>query len=257
MIINNWRNGFGNDKHTDILIQTDSATAMSFTMVDISWQGVGGGVVTNDSSTGSHPVIHSSTQSKFEGDSLLFSGNTYALTWKYVSTPISVLPNRDDLCVDFWIYIDGRDMRSYNDDLYIGFFGTAKTKPVTPDTSNFCGIHITYQPDDVYFKYVSGGTTRWSIGGTGLGLSENQWHHLAGIRYNRGDTFYRLYLDGFLIATQDESNQGRLVDVVKVNCAELKRGGDQTHRKFYVDEWRNSIGHYRWMSEFNVPNREF
>lgn len=255
MIINNWRNGFGNDKHTNILIRTDNTLDSGNTMTDISWQN---NTVTNNDSTGSYPVVHSTVQSKFEGDSLLFSGNTYAQTYKYVSTPISgTVPGRDDLCVDFWVYIDGVKDIEYNDSLYVGFFGLTKSKPFDPDISNFCGIHIANQFDEVYFKYLSGNTTQWSIGGDELGLNENEWHHLAGVRYTISNTYYRLYLDGILIDRQDELITSRLVDVVEINSAELKRGGDNNHRKFYVDEWRNNVGNYRWISEFYTPNREF
>lgn len=236
-------NGFGNDYHAEILVHsTEADGSTSFT--DSSYNG---------STVVVETVTHENTYNHFGPTSIYFGGGTLVYD-TYIASTLKIQPLHDDFCIDFWLLIPDDNQRTYTDKLTVGLFKVTGSKPFLPDYNNYCGIRISYSLGDIFFEYISGGTTAFQIGGTYFNYSAGTWYHITANRKNT--TELQLFINGVL------ATNGSIIDSKYTNVRNLDyhvatghRTAQTTLRNFYIDEWRNSVGHYRWNKDFTVPNR--
>lgn len=238
------RNGFGNDYQTDILVHsTESNGSSSFT--DSSHYGATVGVL--------NTVTHSNNQYHFGPTSISFGGGPL-ITQSGIYAGMAKNPNYDDFCIDFWINISDNSERNYTDKLIIGFFKMTDDRPPVPDYNNYCGVRIDYAYGGIYFEYISGGTSYFSIGDSrAFEYSIDTWYHITATKM---DDTIKLYIDGVQKFSETIFNANyKNVKNLDYHYAGMHRSAQTTLRSFYIDEWRHSIGNQRWVKNFTPPNR--
>jgi len=245
-MINN-RNGFGNDHHTEILVDNQGGTNGTTTFTDSSFRAA---TVGNQDNL----VTHSNTQQKFYQTSTQVGARPLYFDIGLWTTQ-SITIGKSDMCIDFWINIDNENGKPFTDALYVGFFKLSGTKPLTVDYNNYCAVRVAPTYGNLYFEYNSGGTSAFQIGGSNFSYNINTWYHISAIRIRETELY--LFVDGALVSSGTINSSYSNIKNLDYHLLHSHRTTTSTIRNFYIDEWRHSIGHGRWKSPFIVPNRPY
>lgn len=240
-MINN-KNGFGNDSHTEVYVMAPRIID-TINFDDISYR--------RASITNYNDIRSSSTQYNWGPTSFKLSG----FTNQYLMADFTPSINLDDFCIDFWVNINNNSGRPFTDALFVGFF-KATGHPEVPDFDNYCAVVIDNTYGNLYFNYISGGSTYFSAGGSVFDYDVDTWYHISAVRYN--DSNLKIFINGNAVATDSifDTNK-RIVRDLDYQLLLYHRATSTTNRAFYVDVWRHSVGDYRWNRDFIIPNRYY
>lgn len=247
MIINNWRNGFGNDGHTDILVHSNDIIGGGNTFVDSSPNDRIMSTKINGSDTNTQ---HSTTHHNLGLSSIKFTHPTDACSgstlWSDDGRNIGV----QDYCFDAWIYVEIDAIMPFSDYFYMGYFDADEVNLL--NNAIYLRIDTSLQGADYIF---SDNGSVYNIYHSDTAYITDRWNHFALTR--KGNWFY-FYMNGVLTGSNNYGSiknftyVSRPMHVLYYNC-----GDCSVPRKFYVEEWRQSIGTYRWDRNFIPPNRFF
>jgi hypothetical protein len=246
MILNNWRNGFGNDNYTDLLVHSN-VTLSSQTFVDSShnnWtmsikiEGI-------DSLTS-----HSTEKYNLGTSSIKFAHPSSSCADCSLWCDASDIGTKD-FSFDFSVYVNGTGSSPYTDDLYIGYFSATNGTSLSAITQNSVFLNLNNIDGNVIFKVMSGGTALVNSTTSNV-YNENEWCHISLLKKSTG--FY-LYSNGTLLTTYSSSDIDMSYITDHKHLIFYDSGDCSNSRKFYIEEWRHSIGVRRWFNDFKKPNR--
>ena len=184
-------------------------------------------IVEGDAST-------STSQVKYGNSSFAFNGVGYIDIDSEDDPSTAFNLKNNDFAIDFWVYpTDGE---------------TADQVIAERASSGRSQWRITSLGSDLYIAYLYEFNYTPSIEFT---LTADQWNHVC---VNRYDGNYAVYVDGVLANTApvDENNRG-----LKSVTSGIKLGNtvDPDLEGFtgYIDNFRLTIGNYRWNADFTPP----
>lgn len=247
MIINNWRNGFGNDSHTDLLVHSNEFISAEKQFFDYSSKDR---EMTIKNFLGQYTNTHHDQDITHLGVSSIkfsLSGNTCSGCTLRSNSGVTLI-DYDDFCFDFSVYVQGSEIHTYSDQLYIGYFNYDKIDPFKN------GIFLLFgnTTGEIFFRIVENNVVTIELSGSTT-YTEDKWYHYAIMR--KGYMYY-LYVGGVLLNSYDYRDYYDLSFISNPHhMIYYDSGACSNNRKFYVDEWRHSIGSNRWNSDFTVPDR--
>lgn len=244
MIINNWRNGFGNDGHTDVMVHSSA---------------VDGSQVFTDSSSNNRTMSikisgvdsytrHSTSQYNLGTSSVKMTHPvaTCANCTLYTASANSI--GKQNFCFDWWFYVSTLSNGPYSDYFYVGYGDNNKANPL--DNSIVLQFDVTKGRVD-YIAYED--ATGTNLISNNSAYNNNTWNHFA---INRKGTYFYLFVNGVML---NSYNYGSVYDFSYIttpfHTLYFLSGDCSVSRVFYTEEWRHSIGDYRWDHNFIPPNR--
>jgi len=180
-----------------------------------------------------------STQYKFDNGAIYFDGSG-----DYLNSTIGDLGNfgTGDFTIDLWVYPLG--------DQNGGYIGQG--------SSPVYGSNYGWLVDESFsighkFRFVAYTTSWGNIVVDPNTITDNQWYHVAVIRY--GNTV-KLYKNGISVATYNATGKTfrKGTDILNIGC--MYNGG-YSPEKFYGQYFRITKGIARWTSNFTPPNKPY
>ena len=179
----------------------------------------------------------STTQSKFGGSSIYFPGGTsslYTVPIGSTTIPQSGALGAGDFTVEMWTYFTGVAVGTFQ------CIATSRYGTTYPGTW-FLGLY-SGALSLVFYDGASG------LGQTSMNLPQNQWAHVAAVRYNN---VIKVYINGALGLTT-------ATNTTNYNVSELSFGFDRGEGAYpwtgYMDDIRITRGVARYTAAFTPPS---
>ncbi len=247
MIINNWRNGFGNDGHTDVLVHSNNIIGGGNNFVDSSPNARTMSIKINgvDSNT-----QHSNAQHNLGLSSIKFSHPVAACASANLWTNAGKDIGEQDYCFDAWVYSEEITAEPYVDYFYMGYFDANKVDPF----NNSIYLQFDNSSQRIDYIFFNNGSA-YNIYYNVKAYVPGQWNHFA---ITRKENWFYFYVNGIQVGSHNYGSVYSFAYIARpIHMLYYNSGDCSNTRKFYVEEWRQSIGSTRWEHNFVPPNRFF
>ena len=244
-MIKNNINGFGNDYYTEVLVHSKIFEDVSKNQRYIT---------TNEST-------QSTTYHHFGDTSIFPNYDTSSLNSLFGCSGITIEEN--NFCFDTWLYVKspivvGVETSLFSFIPFILYDSDAGWNGNIPKTSIY--LTVTYDSWtgtlDIKSGYNTGGTSIFEKNLIDLTSLTNKWFHIALIKsFGYGDDGYFISINGQRNLITDINYNHNLIN--KNYSTFLLQTLANLKVSFYLDEWRCSVGHPRWITDFNLPNRMY
>ena len=240
-MIRNNINGFGNDYYTEFLVHSNFI----------------------DSSKNSHDLIinnysTSTNQTHFDSHSILPVFNLKGETSMFGSTGITV--NQDNFCFDAWVWIDIRVITDAQKYIFVPMALYDPEDGWNPSNMPVTALYSYFNVDSSNISlrtgYFNSGVTEFQLLLDNLDINK-RWNHLAFVKsFGYNDDGYFIYINGQknLITRNNYSHNLTNKNFVAFIPKNQNFSGNNI---YYFDELRCTVGHPRWISDFNPPNRMY